>query len=92
VANIKKIIKVAKKVTEKKKTTPKTKAPVKKKPLTPKQKTYQVRGALAKRDRELEAGKDGGKASPEFVAKLKVKTFKEIERKTGKPIVKGNFY
>jgi len=80
--NPKKVIKVVKAV----------KKAAKKKPMSPKQKTYQVRGALAKRDRELEAGASGGKASPEFIAKLKVKTLKEIERKTGKPIVRGKFY
>jgi hypothetical protein len=78
VANIKKIIKGVKKVTEKKKTTPKSKAPIKKKPLTPKQKTYQVRGALAKRDKELEAGDGGGKASPEFIANLRRQTFPHL--------------
>lgn len=60
------------------------------KKLTNKQKTYQIRGAENKREKELE--ERGGKASPEFVAKLKKKTFKEIERKTGKPIVKKKFY
>ncbi len=60
------------------------------KKLTNKQKTYQIRGAETKREKELQ--ERGGKASPEFVAKLKKKTFKEIERKTGKPIVKRKFY
>ena len=59
------------------------------KKLTNKQKTYQIRGAEAKREKELQAR--GGKASPEFVAKLKEKTFKEIERKTGKPIDRSKY-
>jgi hypothetical protein len=70
-ANPKKIIKAVKKA-------------AKKKPMGPKQKTYQIRGAEAKREKEL--AERGGRASPEFIAKLKKKTFKEIERKTGKPI------
>lgn len=63
--NPKKVIKAVKKAT-------------KKKPMGPKQKTYQVRGALAKRDRELEAGDGGGKASPEFIAKLRKQTFPHL--------------
>jgi hypothetical protein len=47
----------------------------KKKPMSPKQKTYQIRGAEEKRRRETEA--KGGKASPEFIAKLKRETFPE---------------
>ena len=47
----------------------------KKKPMSPKQKTYQIRGAEEKRKRETEA--KGGKASPEFIAKLKRETFPE---------------
>lgn len=47
----------------------------KKKPMGPKQKTYQIRGAEEKRRRETEA--KGGKASPEFIAKLKRETFPE---------------
>lgn len=63
--NPKKVIKAVKKA-------------AKKKPMGPKQKTYQVRGALAKRDRELEAGDGGGKASPEFIAKLRKQTFPHL--------------
>jgi len=47
----------------------------KKKPMSPKQKTYQIRGAEEKRRRETEA--KGGKASTEFIAKLKRETFPE---------------
>lgn len=74
--NPKKIVKAVKKAT-------------KKKPMGPKQKTYQIRGAEAKRERELEAR--GGRPSPEFLAKLREKTFKEIERKTGKPIDRSKY-
>lgn len=59
------------------------------KKLTNKQKTYQIRGAEAKREKELEAR--GGRPSPEFLAKLREKTFKEIERKTGKPIDRNKY-
>jgi len=59
------------------------------KKLTNKQKTYQIRGAEAKREKELEAR--GGRPTPEFLAKLKEKTFKEIERKTGKPIDRSKY-
>jgi hypothetical protein len=59
-----KVIKTAKKAAKKKE--------------TPKQKTYKIRGALAKRDRELEAGDGGGKASPEFIAKLRRQTFPHL--------------
>ena len=59
------------------------------KKLTNKQKTYQIRGAEQKREKEL--AERGGRASPEFVAKLKKKTFKEIERKTGKPIDRSKY-
>ncbi len=45
------------------------------KKLTNKQKTYQIRGAEQKRERELEA--KGGRASAEFIAKLRRETFPE---------------
>jgi|AACY02.15.fsa_nt_gi hypothetical protein len=74
--NPKKIIKAVKKAT-------------KKKPMSPKQKTYQIRGAENKRERELQ--ERGGRPSPEFLATLREKTFKEIERKTGKPIDRSKY-
>ena len=43
--------------------------------MSPKQKTYQIRGAEQKRERELEA--KGGRASAEFIAKLRRETFPE---------------
>ena len=61
-ANPKKIIKAVKKAT-------------KKKPMGPKQKTYQIRGAEQKREKELDAR--GGRASAEFIAKLRRDTFPE---------------
>ena len=61
-ANPKKIIKAVKKV-------------AKKKPMSPKQKTYQVRGAEQKREKELDAR--GGRASAAFIADLRKKTFPE---------------
>lgn len=75
-ANIKKIVKVVKKTTEKKKATPKPKAPVKKKPLTPKQKTYQIRGAGNKREIELEI--EGGRPSRERIAELRKIAFPHL--------------
>jgi hypothetical protein len=61
VANPKKIIKAVKKATKKKE--------------TPKQKTYKIRGAEQKREKELDAR--GGRASAEFIAKLRRETFPE---------------
>jgi len=61
-ANPKKIIKAVKKA-------------AKKKPMGPKQKTYQIRGAEQKREKELNAR--GGRASAEFIAKLRKETFPE---------------
>jgi hypothetical protein len=61
-ANPKKIIKAVKKA-------------AKKKPMGPKQKTYQIRGAEQKREKELDAR--GGRASAEFIAKLRRETFPE---------------
>ena len=61
-ANPKKIIKAVKKA-------------AKKKPMSPKQKTYQIRGAEQKREKELDAR--GGRASAEFIAKLRRDTFPE---------------
>jgi hypothetical protein len=46
------------------------------KKLTNKQKTYQIRGAEAKREKELE--ERGGRASPEFIAKLRKQTFPHL--------------
>lgn len=59
---IKKVVKAVKKAT-------------KKKPMSPKQKTYQIRGAEQKRERELEAR--GGRASAAFIANLRKQTFPE---------------
>ena len=59
---IKKVVKAVKKAT-------------KKKPMSPKQKTYQIRGAEQKREKELDAR--GGRASAEFIAKLRRETFPE---------------
>jgi len=61
VANPKKIIKAVKKAAKKKE--------------TPKQKTYKIRGAEQKREKELDAR--GGRASAEFIAKLRRDTFPE---------------
>jgi hypothetical protein len=47
----------------------------KKKPMSPKQKTYQIRGAEQKREKELDA--NGGRASAKFIADLRKKTFPE---------------
>jgi len=58
---IKKVVKAVKKATKKKE--------------TPKQKTYKIRGAEQKRERELEAR--GGRASAEFIANLRKQTFPE---------------
>ena len=60
-ANPKKIIKAVKKAAKKKE--------------TPKQKTYKIRGAEQKREKELDAR--GGRASAEFIAKLRRETFPE---------------
>ena len=46
-----------------------------KKKETPKQKTYKIRGAEQKREKELDAR--GGRASAEFIAKLRRETFPE---------------
>ena len=59
---IKKVVKAVKKAT-------------KKKPMGPKQKTYQIRGAEQKREKELDTR--GGRASAEFIAKLRRETFPE---------------
>jgi hypothetical protein len=69
-ANIKKVVKGVKKVT-------------KKKPLTPKQKTYQVRGAIAKLEKEVEA--KGGKPSPQRIADLKAQLTKTMAENKTKP-------
>ena len=45
------------------------------KKLTNKQKTYQIRGAEQKREKELDA--NGGRASAKFIADLRRKTFPE---------------
>jgi len=58
---IKKVVKAVKKVAKKKE--------------TPKQKTYKIRGAEQKREKELDAR--GGRASAEFIAKLRRETFPE---------------
>jgi len=58
---IKKVVKAVKKATKKKE--------------TPKQKTYKIRGAEQKREKELDAR--GGRASAEFIAKLRRETFPE---------------
>lgn len=63
--NPKKVIKAVKAV----------KKAAKKKPMSPKQKTYQIRGAEQKRERELNAR--GGRASAEFIANLRKQTFPE---------------
>lgn len=63
-ANIKKVVKGVKK-------------------LTNKQKTYQMRGAIAKLEREVEA--KGGKPSPQRIADLKAKTMKTIKKNKKKP-------
>jgi hypothetical protein len=47
----------------------------KKKKITPKQKTYQIRGAANKRERELEA--EGGRPSRERIAELRKIAFPE---------------
>ncbi len=62
-ANPKKVIKAVKKV-------------VKKKPMNPKQKTYQIRGAGAKRERELEI--EGGRPSRERIAELRKIAFPHL--------------
>ena len=64
-ANIKKVVKGVKAV----------KKATKKKPMGPKQKTYQVRGAIAKLEREVEA--KGGKPSRERIAELRKIAFPE---------------
>ncbi len=46
------------------------------KKLTNKQKTYQIRGAEEKREKEL--AERGGRASPEFIAKLRKQTFPHL--------------
>lgn len=69
-ANIKKIGKGVKKV-------------VKKKPLTPKQKTYQMRGAIAKLEKEVEA--KGGKPSPQRIADLRAQLMKTMQENKKKP-------
>lgn len=46
------------------------------KKLTNKQKTYQIRGAEQKREKEL--AERGGRASPEFIAKLRKQTFPHL--------------
>ena len=69
-ANIKKVVKGVKKA-------------AKKKPMGPKQKTYQVRGAMAKRERELEA--EGGRPSPERIAKLRADLMKTMAENKKKP-------
>ena len=43
--------------------------------MGPKQKTYQIRGAEQKREKELDTR--GGRASAEFIAKLRRETFPE---------------
>jgi len=43
--------------------------------MSPKQKTYQIRGAEQKREKELDA--NGGRASAAFIADLRRKTFPE---------------
>jgi hypothetical protein len=58
---IKKVVKAVKKAAKKKE--------------TPKQKTYKIRGAEQKREKELDAR--GGRASAEFIAKLRRDTFPE---------------
>jgi hypothetical protein len=58
---IKKVVKAVKKAAKKKE--------------TPKQKTYKIRGAEQKREKELNAR--GGRASAEFIAKLRRETFPE---------------
>jgi hypothetical protein len=58
---IKKVVKAVKKAAKKKE--------------TPKQKTYKIRGAEQKREKELDAR--GGRASAEFIAKLRRETFPE---------------
>jgi len=58
---IKKVVKAVKKVAKKKE--------------TPKQRTYKIRGAEQKREKELDAR--GGRASAEFIAKLRRETFPE---------------
>ena len=46
------------------------------KKLTNKQKTYQIRGAEQKREKEL--AERGGRASPEFIANLRKQTFPHL--------------
>ena len=46
------------------------------KKLTNKQKTYQIRGAEQKREKELETR--GGRASAEFIANLRKQTFPHL--------------
>jgi hypothetical protein len=58
---IKKVVKAVKKAAKKKE--------------TPKQKTYKIRGAEQKREKELDAR--GGRASAAFIADLRKKTFPE---------------
>jgi hypothetical protein len=58
---IKKVVKAVKKAAKKKE--------------TPKQRTYKIRGAEQKREKELDAR--GGRASAEFIAKLRRDTFPE---------------
>jgi hypothetical protein len=58
---IKKVVKAVKKAAKKKE--------------TPKQRTYKIRGAEQKREKELDAR--GGRASAEFIAKLRRETFPE---------------
>ena len=58
---IKKVVRAVKKAAKKKE--------------TPKQKTYKIRGAEQKREKELDAR--GGRASAEFIAKLRRETFPE---------------
>jgi hypothetical protein len=58
---IKKVVKAVKKAAKKKE--------------TPKQRTYKIRGAEQKREKELDAR--GGRASAEFIADLRKKTFPE---------------
>jgi hypothetical protein len=58
---IKKVVKAVKKAAKKKE--------------TPKQRTYKIRGAEQKREKELDTR--GGRASAEFIAKLRRDTFPE---------------